>query len=105
MNEKEQNDYDGELLEDSHTEIKEPELWRIILLNDDYTPRDFVVEILVSIFHKPPIDATKIMMEVHNNGQGMVGLYPYDIGRTKVSQVVAVSQKREYPLKVILERA
>ncbi len=77
----------------------------MILLNDDYTPRDFVVEILVSIFHKAPIEATKIMLDVHKKGRGMVGMYPYDIGRTKVGQVTALAREREYPLKSIMERA
>ncbi|MCK5736992.1 MAG: ATP-dependent Clp protease adaptor ClpS, partial [Spirochaetaceae bacterium] len=69
------------------------------------TPRDFVVEILVSIFHKQPIEATKIMLDVHNKGKGTVGLYPYDIGRTKVVQVTQLAREREFPLKSILERA
>ena len=96
---------EGDLLEDVRNELKEPEMWKVILLNDDYTPRDFVVEILVSVFHKAPIEATKIMLEVHNRGRGMVGVYPYDIGRTRVAQVTLMAREREYPLKSILERA
>lgn len=100
------NEYnDGDLLEDVREELKEPDMWRVILLNDDYTPRDFVVEILVSIFHKPPIEATKIMLEVHKKGRGVVGLYPYDIGRTKVAQVTTLARQREFPLKSLLEKA
>ena len=96
---------EGDLLEDIRDELKEPEMWQVVLLNDDYTPRDFVVEILVSIFHKQPIEATKIMLDVHNKGKGLVGLYTYDIGRTKVSQVTALAREREYPLKTVLEKA
>jgi len=95
----------SELLEDIREELKEPDMWRVVLLNDDYTPRDFVVEILVSIFHKQPIEATKIMLDVHNKGRGMVGIYPLDIGRTKVAQLTQLAREREYPLKSILERA
>lgn len=96
---------DSELLEDIRTELKEPDMWKVVLLNDDYTPRDFVVEILVSVFHKQPIEATKIMLDVHNKGRGMVGIYPYDIGRTKIAQVTLLAREREFPLKTILEKA
>jgi len=96
---------DGDLLEDLRDDLKEPDMWKVVLINDDYTPRDFVVEILVSIFHKPPIEATRIMLEVHNKGRGMVGVYTYDIGRTKVAQVTALAREREFPLKSILEKA
>ena len=96
---------DSELLEEIREEVKEPDMWKVVLLNDDYTPRDFVVEILVSVFHKPPIEATKIMLDVHNKGRGMVGIYPYDIGSTKVTQVTLLAREREFPLKIILEKA
>ena len=96
---------DSELLEEIRDELKEPDMWKVVLLNDDYTPRDFVVEILVSIFHKQPIEATKIMLDVHKKGRGMVGIYPYDIGRTKVTQVTQVAREREFPLKSIMEKA
>ena len=96
---------EGDLLEDVRDRVKEPDMWRVVLINDDYTPRDFVVEILVSVFHKPPIEATRIMLEVHNRGRGIVGLYPYDIGRTKVAQVTNLARKREFPLKSRLEKA
>ena len=97
--------YDSELLEEIREEVKEPDMWKVVLLNDDYTPRDFVVEILVSVFHKPPIEATKIMLDVHNKGRGMVGIYPYDLGSTKVTQVTLLAREREFPLKIILEKA
>lgn len=96
---------EGDLLEDVRDRVKEPDMWRVVLINDDYTPRDFVVEILVSVFHKPPIEATRIMLEVHNRGRGIVGLYPYDIGRTKVAQVTNLAREREFPLKSRLEKA
>ncbi len=95
----------GDLLEDIRDDLKEPEMWKVVILNDDYTPMDFVVEVLVSIFHKAPIDATKIMYDVHNKGKGIVGLYTYDIGRTKVSQVTSLAREKEYPLKAMMEQA
>lgn len=97
--------FDGEIIEDRRTDLKEPDLWKVILLNDDYTPKDFVVEVLVSIFRKPPIEATKIMLDVHKKGKGIVGLYPYDIGRTKVAQVSSKARENEFPLKSVMERA
>jgi len=96
---------DGELLQDIRENIKEPDMWKVVLYNDDYTPRDFVVEILVAVFHKSPIEATKIMLDVHNKGKGIVGLYPLDIGRTKVAQVTQLAKEREFPLRSVLERA
>ncbi len=95
----------SEVLEEIREEIKEPDMWKVVLLNDDYTPRDFVVEILVSVFHKPPIEATKIMLDVHNKGRGMVGIYPYDLGSTKVTQVTQLAREREFPLRSVLEKA
>jgi len=96
--------FDGQIKEKIRDVVKEPDMYRIILLNDDYTTTDFVVEILVSIFHKPPIEAAKIMMDVHKKGKGIVGLYTYDIAATKIAQVHAVAKEREYPLKCIMER-
>ena len=96
--------FDGQIKEKVREEVKEPEMYRVILLNDDYTTTDFVVEILVSIFHKPPIEAAKIMMDVHKKGRGIVGLYTYDIAATKIAQVHMVAKEREYPLKCIMER-
>jgi len=96
--------YDGQLKEEIREEIKEPDMYRVVLLNDDYTTTDFVVEVLVSIFHKPPIEAAKIMMDVHKKGKGVVGLYTHDIAATKIAQVHMVAREREYPLKCIMER-
>jgi ATP-dependent Clp protease adaptor protein ClpS len=96
--------FDGQIKEKIKEEVKEPDMYRVMLLNDDYTTTDFVVEILVSIFHKPPIEAAKIMMDVHKKGKGIVGLYTYDIAATKIAQVHMVAKEREYPLKCIMER-
>lgn len=96
--------FDGQIKEKIREEVKEPDMYRVVLLNDDYTTTDFVVEILVSIFHKPPIEAAKIMMDVHKKGRGIVGLYTHDIAATKIAQVHMVAKEREYPLKCIMER-
>jgi ATP-dependent Clp protease adaptor protein ClpS len=84
--------------------LKEPEEFRVILLNDHYTTMDFVVGILIQVFHKNEEDANRIMLDVHRKGKGMVGLYPYDIAQTKVNQVHAIAREHEFPLRCIVEK-
>ena len=86
-------------------EIREPKMYRVILLNDDYTTMDFVVEVLIAIFHKPAADATRIMIDVHRKGKGVCGVYTYDIASTRVMLVHQLARKREFPLKCSLEEA
>ncbi len=86
-------------------EIREPKMYRVILHNDDYTTMEFVVEILVKVFHKPVLDATRIMLDVHRKGKGICGVYTYDIAATRVAKVHQLAQKREFPLKCSLEEA
>jgi len=83
--------------------LKAPEDYRVILLNDDYTTMEFVVEVLVVIFHKKVEDANKIMMDVHRKGKGIVGQYPWDIAATKAEQVHAAARENEFPLRCIVE--
>jgi ATP-dependent Clp protease adaptor protein ClpS len=83
--------------------LKEPEEFRVILLNDDYTTMAFVVKVLVTIFHKNEHDANRIMMDVHRKGRGIVGTYPWDIAQTKVGQVHSMARQHEYPLRCIVE--
>jgi ATP-dependent Clp protease adaptor protein ClpS len=86
-------------------QIDEPKMYRVILHNDDYTTMDFVVEVLMSIFHKPAAEATKIMLDVHRKGQGNAGVYTYDIAVTKMEQVHLEAKRREYPLRCSYEEA
>ena len=86
-------------------EIREPKMYRVILHNDDYTTMDFVVEVLISIFHKPAADATRIMIDVHKKGKGICGLYTYDIAATRIARVHRLARKRQFPLKCTLEEA
>jgi ATP-dependent Clp protease adaptor protein ClpS len=86
-------------------EIREPKMYRVILHNDDYTAMDFVIEVLISIFHKPAADATRIMIDVHKKGKGICGLYTYDIAATRIARVHQLARKREFPLKCTLEEA
>jgi len=83
--------------------VKEPEEYRVILLNDHYTSMDFVVEVLMVIFHKDFEDANKIMLDVHKKGKGLVGLYSWDIAATKTEQVHMAARANEFPLRCIVE--
>jgi ATP-dependent Clp protease adaptor protein ClpS len=84
-------------------QLKEPGEFGVILLNDHYTTMDFVVEILIEIFHKNVEDAGRIMLEVHKNGRGIAGIYPWDIAITKAEQVYNAAREFEFPLRCIVE--
>ena len=84
-------------------EIQEPKKYKVLLLNDDYSTMDFVIEILKTIFKKTNDEATKIMLDIHNNKKAVCGIYTYEIAATKVAQVKANARKAQYPLKAILE--
>ncbi len=89
--------------EDTIVEFKKPKMYKVILLNDDYTTMDFVVEVLVAVFRKSPTEATQIMLDVHQKGKGIVGAYTYDIACTKIAQVEEMSVKRDFPLVAVME--
>jgi ATP-dependent Clp protease adaptor protein ClpS len=84
---------------------KEPEEFRVILLNDHFTTMEFVVAVLVEIFHKGIVDANRIMLDVHRKGKGVVGVYTWDIATTKTEQVHAAAKANEFPLRCIVEPA
>src|SRR5262245_33093859 len=94
---------DGELLERTKQETKKPELFKVLLLNDDYTTMDFVVEILETVFHKQPAEAFRIMMMVHTQGKGLCGLYPHEVAETKVETVVERAREQGFPLRAAME--
>lgn len=94
----------GEVLERTRQQTKEPERYKVVLLNDDYTTMDFVIEILESIFNKPPAEAFRIMMQVHTQGKGMCGVYPFEIAETKVATVEERARDNGFPLKAVLEK-
>ncbi|HLJ43891.1 MAG TPA: ATP-dependent Clp protease adapter ClpS [Candidatus Binataceae bacterium] len=87
------------------TRTKKPPMYKVILLNDDYTPMEFVVEILKVVFHKQHAEATKIMLHVHQNGMGVAGVFPYEIAETKVRTVEELARQSEFPLKCVMEKA
>jgi ATP-dependent Clp protease adaptor protein ClpS len=94
---------DSELLERTRQETKKPELYKVFLLNDDYTTMDFVVEVLESIFHKQPAEAFRIMMLVHTQGKGLCGLYPHEVAETKVDTVMERARDHGFPLRAAME--
>ena len=84
--------------------VKRPSLFRVVLLNDDYTPMEFVVYVLQNYFHKSVEEATQVMLHVHRRGVGICGIYPLEIAETKVLQVMELAQKESHPLQCQLER-
>ncbi|QGU94764.1 ATP-dependent Clp protease adaptor ClpS [Clostridium bovifaecis] len=90
--------------EKNEIKAKKPNMYKVLLHNDDYTTMDFVVEILVKIFRKSPIEAAKIMYDVHKRGIGIAGIYSYDIALTKIRQVVVIAEERGFPLKLTMEK-
>jgi ATP-dependent Clp protease adaptor protein ClpS len=94
----------GEVLERTKTDVAQPPMWRVVLLNDDYTPMDFVVQLLESVFDKSPAEAYRIMMHVHVDGRGVCGVYPFDVAETRVAATDDLAQSAGYPLKAVMER-
>jgi ATP-dependent Clp protease adaptor protein ClpS len=100
-----QDQSDGAVKERVQDKTKEPTLFNVVLLNDDYTPMPFVVEVLENIFSKSPAEAYRIMMQVHLNGRGVAGIYPWEVAETKADTVVSRAQAAGYPLQVTIEDA
>jgi ATP-dependent Clp protease adaptor protein ClpS len=100
-------DSDGGIKEQQRSETKEqePTLYNVVLLNDDYTPMMFVVDVLETLFQKSPAEAYRVMMQVHLNGRGIAGVYPWEIAETKADRVAAVARDAGYPLKATIEEA
>lgn len=83
---------------------KRPSLYKVMVLNDDYTPMDFVVHILERYFHKTRDEATSIMLNVHHEGVGVCGVYTYEVAETKVMQVMEFARQHQHPLQCVMER-
>ncbi|MGO9358756.1 MAG: ATP-dependent Clp protease adapter ClpS [Xanthobacteraceae bacterium] len=83
---------------------KRPNLYRVLILNDDYTPMEFVVHVLERFFNKDVEAATKIMLHVHHHGIGECGIFTYEIAETKVTQVMDLARKKQHPLQCVMEK-
>ena len=100
----EQKGTDVGILEKPARKVQEPEQYRVLLHNDDYTPMDFVVVLLETVFNKGPAEAYRIMMKVHMEGVGIAGIYPYEMAETKVERVHEEARAGGYPLRASLEQ-
>jgi ATP-dependent Clp protease adaptor protein ClpS len=92
-------------VEEAKPEIKQPPLYRVVLINDDYTPMEFVVNILESVFGMERTRATQVMLEVHTKGKGVCGVYNFEIAETKVAQVMGLAQQHQHPLLCTMEES
>ncbi len=99
------DDERGLAVEEARPRVKKPPLYRVVLLNDDYTPMEFVVEILERVFGMDRPKATRIMLEVHTRGKGVCGVFTYEIAETKVAQVCAYAEQHQHPLLCTMEEA
>ncbi len=108
MGDKEINDSDddssAQIILEEKTKPKRPSLYQVIIVNDDYTPMEFVVLVLERFFAKNSNEATQIMYHVHKKGTGVCGIYPYEIAETKVVQVMDFAKKHQHPLQCVLEK-
>ena len=93
----------GAVKELSRAKLKEPKQYQVIMFNDDFTTMEFVVEILIDIFHKDAVNAEIIMMHVHKNGSAVVGKYPYDIAVTKVTETLKRAKASGFPFRMTVE--
>jgi ATP-dependent Clp protease adaptor protein ClpS len=100
-----QNETDGAVKERTDIKKQEPTLYKVVLLNDDYTPMDFVVQVLESLFQKSPAEAFRIMMQVHVNGRGIAGVYPWEVAETKADRVASLANEAGHPLRATIEEA
>jgi len=96
---------DGAVKERARAETKEPTLYGVVLLNDDYTPMDFVVDVLETLFQKSPAEAYRVMMQVHREGRGLAGVYPWELAETKVDALLARARDAGHPLQAVIEDA
>lgn len=99
-----EEDDGAQTVTEKRVEVKKPSLYKVFLINDDFTPMEFVIFLLETVFHKSHEEATRLMLDVHTKGQGLCGVYPYDIARTKVFQVKELARKEEHPLECIMEQ-
>lgn len=103
MAEKRESDAGVAVVPKIDKEVKRPRLYKVLLHNDHYTTREFVVEILRDVFHRNEQDAIQIMLHVHNNGVGVAGVYAFEIAETKIRKVETLARAQEFPLRMTME--
>ncbi len=96
---------DGLALQESRPKIKKPPMYKVVLLNDDYTPMEFVIDVLRKFFGLAHDQATRIMLHVHTRGRGVAGIYTHEIAETKVNLVIDYARQNEHPLQCTMEEA
>jgi len=100
-----ETEFDREVVTETEKKLKKPSLYKVLLHNDDYTTKEFVVQILQYVFHKEHTAAVQIMLHVHKKGIGVAGVYTYEVAETKVTLVESLAREHEYPLKCTMEEA
>lgn len=100
----EDEDFETGVATESKKKVEKPPLFKVLLHNDDYTGMDFVVFILMSVFHKDEPTARRIMLEVHNKGLGVAGVYTFEIAESKINKVTALARAHEFPLLCTMEK-
>ena len=103
-NDKKEIQEEGGVATLTRPKVKQPRMYKVVMMNDDYTTMDFVIHVLQKYFHKTYDEANKIMLNVHHKGKDICGLYPYDVAATKVMQVNDYAKKSEMPLKCVMEK-
>jgi len=96
-------EFEEKYIEKVIDKLKEPKLYKVFLVNDDYSTMDFVIMVLMSIFHKSQAEANKLMTNIHKTGHGLCGIYPFEVAETKAAQVAVMAEKYRYPLQSKLE--
>ncbi|MEX0975805.1 MAG: ATP-dependent Clp protease adapter ClpS [Woeseia sp.] len=92
-------------VDEARPKLKRPPLYRVVLINDDYTPMEFVVEVLQTVFGMQRTQATRVMLEVHTKGKGICGIFSFEIAETKVAQVTNIAQQQQHPLLCTMEES
>jgi ATP-dependent Clp protease adaptor protein ClpS len=100
-----QDKTDGVVKERVKTQKQDPTLYKVVLLNDDYTTMEFVMHVLETLFQKSPAESYRIMMQVHLNGHGIAGVYPWEVAETKVEALTSMARAAEFPLRAAIEEA
>ncbi|MCF6174486.1 MAG: ATP-dependent Clp protease adaptor ClpS [Victivallaceae bacterium] len=96
-------EFEEKYIEKVIDQLKEPKLYKVFLVNDDYSTMDFVIMVLMSIFHKSQSEANSLMATIHKTGHGVCGVYPFEVAETKVAQVAVMAEKYRFPLQGKLE--